>query len=264
MRVLIKYIIVLYISNTCILSNITRVQMHMGTLITLSSDSQKAIEDGFNVFHKLDNQLSTYKKNSEVYRYNNNSTTTSLSESTNNLIHDSYKVSKLTGGYFNIHHQGKDTLDFGAIAKGYGVDQVAKLWNTQEVTTGSISASGDIRCIDICYGGIEHPDFSGKQILNFISKKPNLAISTSGNAYKDGHLKDPKTNQSTNTFKSLTLFSYGDNTTLDALTTAISVMPKDKAIKFLGLLKDIGWVIVEQNLKIIVSSNLNSFINILE
>jgi thiamine biosynthesis lipoprotein len=236
-----------------------RTQLHMGTFITLQNESNEAINVGFETFRKLDKKLSTYKKESEVSKYNSGKRET-LSKETLNLIAKSREIEKLTNGYFDINFRGSNTLDFGGIAKGYAVDEVAKNWKNLGVISGTISASGDIRCLDICDGFIEDPIHDGNFILKFRAVKKNLSISTSGNSRRPNHLKNPKTKESMNNFNSLTLFGFSDNTTLDALTTAISVMPIEEAKKFLNNLKNFGWIIVDKNNKIIKSKNIKLFI----
>ncbi|MCV6607689.1 MAG: FAD:protein FMN transferase, partial [Campylobacterales bacterium] len=208
----------LVIFSVSLLAGFNRTQLHMGTLITLQSSSNDAINQGFKIFKDLDNKLSTYKSTSEVSLYNKNSKS-KLSKETLDLIKKSKEIKKLSNGYFNISFRGKNTLDFGGIAKGFAVDKIAKKWRSLNIEAGTISASGDIRCLDICNGYIEDPKNEGKLIFHFKGRKKDLSISTSGNKRRPGHLKDPKTNRSIYNFGSLTLFSFGDNTTLDGLTT---------------------------------------------
>lgn len=245
--------------NVVASKNINRTQLHMGTFITLQTTSNQAINNGFQVFKDLDNKLSTYKPKSEVSQYNQNNQY-KLSKETLTLVLKSKNIKIQTNGYFDINYKGKDKLDFGAIAKGYAVDKVAKNWTLSGINSGTISASGDIRCIDICDAYIEDPLVDGKYILHFNSIKPGLSISTSGQSRQKGHLKNPHKHKSTNTFNSLTLFSFNDNTTLDALTTAIYVMPYPEALIYLKNLKNIGWVIVNKKNRLIKSKNILNFI----
>lgn len=252
-------IIVPFLLCTISLFAINRTQVHMGTIISLQTTSNEIINEGFKIFESLDNKLSTYKPNSEVSRYNNDKTTP-LTEETLWLIQKSNDIKKLTNDYFNINYKGGHIVDFGGIAKGYAVDKVAKLWQSRGINSGSISASGDIRCLDKCVGYIENPLKDGEFILKFKALKNNLSITTSGNSRRPGHLKDPKTDKSIFTYNSLTLFSYGDNTTIDALATAIYVMPLDKSFDYLMSLDNIAWLVVDDNNHLIVSDNIEEFI----
>ncbi len=154
--------------------------------------------------------------------------------------------------------------DLGGIGKGYGVDKVAEYLNEQNITKGKVSLSGDIRCINLCEFHIQSPFLEDEIILSFKSKIPNLSISTSGSyrrfvkSQKHHHLINPKTKKQSNDFVSVTIFKQKDNTYADAIATAASVMPKQKAIDFLlGL--DVGFVLIQKD-KTIISSNLESFI----
>ncbi len=155
-------------------------------------------------------------------------------------------------------------LDFGGIGKGYGVDKVAEYFNNQNITKGQVSLSGDIRCINLCEFQIQSPFLEDEIILSFKSLVPNLSISTSGSyrrfvkSKKHHHLINPKTKKQADDFVSVTIFKQKDNTNADAIATAASVMPKQKAIDFLlGL--DVGFVLIQKD-KTTISSNLEPFV----
>ena len=56
----------------------------------------------------------------------------------------------------------------------------------------------------------------------------------------------------------MTILTKADNTKADAIATAVSVMPEDKAIDFL-LLQDVGFILVQID-KTIISANLEPFV----
>lgn len=155
-------------------------------------------------------------------------------------------------------------LDLGGIAKGYGVDKVSQYLQEQNITKARVSLSGDIRCINLCKFQIQSPFAEDETILSFKSIIPNLSISTSGSYRrfvknrKYHHLINPKTKKQTYDFVSVTIFKQKDNTKADAIATAASVMPKQKAIDFL-LKEDVGFILIEKD-KTIISSNLDAFV----
>lgn len=155
-------------------------------------------------------------------------------------------------------------LDFGGIGKGYGVDKVCEYLKEQNITKGRVSLSGDIRCIDLCKFHIQSPFFEDEIIFSFKSIIPNLSISTSGSYRrfvknkKHHHLINPKTKKQADDFVSVTIFKQKDNTKADAIATAASVMPKQKAIDFL-LEQDVGFILIQKD-KTTISSNLDSFV----
>ncbi len=135
-------------------------------------------------------------------------------------------------------------LDLGGMGKGYGVDEVVSFLKERNITRGKVALSGDIYCIDRCEIYIQSPLYDGV-FAKVQTSLPHTSISTSGTYrryIKDKskhHLIDPKKRIHSKSFISVSLFSIGDNSRLDAFTTAISVMPKDKALEFLDNYREI-------------------------
>ena len=156
-------------------------------------------------------------------------------------------------------------LDFGGMGKGFGVDKVYTLFKQRGVKEGLIKLSGDIRCIGHCRVDISDPFKPDSIFATFKTKKANLAISTSGNyrrykkSKKYNHLIDPKRRQSEQNFASLTLILQGSNAYIDAMATAIMVMPKRRALEFLKQ-SDFGYILVDNEGKIYMSKTLDYFV----
>ncbi|MDD5052288.1 MAG: FAD:protein FMN transferase [Sulfuricurvum sp.] len=130
-------------------------------------------------------------------------------------------------------------IDLGGIGKGYAVDLSIELLHKHSIDRAVVAASGDIGCIGPCDVAITnpfHPDTIYKTLRSSLSR---FAISTSGNYERyiknksHNHLLDPKTGKSEHIFASVTLYGSGDNTKLDALATAVSIMPLESALSFL-------------------------------
>lgn len=134
-------------------------------------------------------------------------------------------------------------LDLGGIGKGYAVDLAMNILDSKGVKKGIVAASGDIGCLGECEVQIQDPFHTQGYIATITSTLPRLAISTSGNYERyiknktHNHLIDPKTGQSQQRYASITLIDVGDNTRIDALATAVSIMVETKAIKMLHKLK---------------------------
>ena len=158
------------------------------------------------------------------------------------------------------------TVDLGGIGKGYGADKVAKYLYEQNITKGIIALSGDIRCLDRCEVYLQSP-YSVQTFAKVKSHKDQLSISTSGtyrrfaNTKEEHHLINPKTASQGREFISVSLFTSANNAKIDAYATAISVMSKDEALAFLKKMKDIGFVLVDKEGKILYG-NLNDLVNI--
>ena len=165
----------------------------------------------------------------------------------------------------NITLEKHLTLDLGGMGKGYAVDKVADYYKEQNITKGTISLSGDIRCLDVCNFSIQSPFEKHKTLMELKSKNPNLSISTSGTYRRyikekeHHHLINPKTKTQGRTFVSVSLFTYADNSTIDAFATAVSVMSKVEALDFLSQYPNIGYILVEPN-KTIIRGQLSNFL----
>ena len=158
------------------------------------------------------------------------------------------------------------TIDLGGMGKGYTADKVAKYLHEQNITTGVIALSGDIRCLDICEVYLQSP-YSEQTFAKIKSKKAQLSISTSGtyrrfaNTKDEHHLINPKTALQGREFVSVSLLTTADNAKIDAYATALSVMPRTEALAFLQRHKDIGFVLIDREGKILYG-NLNELADI--
>ena len=148
------------------------------------------------------------------------------------------------------------TIDLGGIGKGYTVDKVVSSLHEQNISQGIIALSGDIRCLDICTFELQSP-YSNQTFASLTSQHPQLSISTSGTyrryvKSKDNHhLINPKTASQGRAFVSVSLFTTANNTKIDAYATAVSVMPRMKALDFLKDHPKIGFILVDRKGKIL-------------
>lgn len=159
-------------------------------------------------------------------------------------------------------------IDLGGMGKGYGVDKAIEYLKSKNIKKSVVAASGDIRCLSSCKVDINDPR-SNKPLLSFTTKAEEMGVSTSGNynryakSKKNNHLINPKVKESQNEFISVTLISSIPNSYLDGYTTAVSVMPKKKAYKFLEDQK-IAYIILQSDYKLVVSKNIDSYVNLLQ
>jgi thiamine biosynthesis lipoprotein len=140
------------------------------------------------------------------------------------------------------------TLDFGGIAKGYGVDAIAELLDHAGVQNYLVEIAGEVRAKGRRLDGkpwqvgIEKPTqdaLANREIETAVALE-NSAMSTSGN-YRNyqqadgktaGHILSPKTGYPiTNSLLSATVLAP-DGTTADATATALIVLGLDDAMKF--------------------------------
>jgi thiamine biosynthesis lipoprotein len=133
-------------------------------------------------------------------------------------------------------------LDLGGIAKGFAADEALKLLRDRfGIRMALIAASGDIACGDPPPG----KDAWTVDIAPIAkSQKPrtlhlaNAAVSTSGDleqfvvikGVRYSHVLDPKTGLGLTGQRSVTVIAT-NGTTADSMTKAVSVLPRDKAMK---------------------------------
>ncbi len=158
------------------------------------------------------------------------------------------------------------TIDLGGMGKGYAVDRVVSFLGDQNISQGIVALSGDIRCLDTCTFELQSP-YSEQTFARLVSKIPQLSISTSGTyrryiqTQEHHHLINPKTASQGREFVSVSLFAHSNNAKIDAYATAVSVMPREKALDFLYQHKEIGFVLIDKDGKIIYG-NLEKFVSL--
>lgn len=183
-------------------------------------------------------------------------------------------IDELVKAHLNIDgiHIDKQTIqsdkniviDLGGMGKGYAVDKAANYLKEQNISKGIIALSGDIQCLNSCDIYLQSP-YSTQTFAKVTSKSSYLSVSTSGTYRRyattpeEHHLINPKTALQGRDFVSVSLFTTADNSKIDAYATAISVMPKEKAILFLKNMDDIGFIIVDSQGKIMYG-NLNNLV----
>jgi thiamine biosynthesis lipoprotein len=140
-------------------------------------------------------------------------------------------------------------IDFNAIAKGYGVDVVAKFLESQNINNYIVEIGGEIRCKGInietqkpWHVGVEKPNFDDTQSLIKAIDLHDEAMATSGTYRKfsideDGnrysHIIDTKTGYPSKTNLLSISVITDDCMTADAYATAFKAMGIDRVKTFL-------------------------------
>ncbi|WP_240473442.1 FAD:protein FMN transferase [Ferrimonas senticii] len=137
------------------------------------------------------------------------------------------------------------TLNFSAIAKGYGVDVVADLLEQHDIGNYMVEIGGELRIRGTKLDeqpwriAVERPDPNGRQIFEVI-EPGNNAVATSGDYRnffeQDGirfsHLIDPRSGKPiTNRLASVTVIT-ASSMRADGLATAFSVMGKEASLAY--------------------------------
>ena len=138
-------------------------------------------------------------------------------------------------------------IDLGGIAKGYAVDRSVQVLRDQGALSGMVDIGGNIRCFGRPPRGKEYwrigiqdpcrvdgPGPSSDCVL-LVLKLTNQAVATSGHYRRFtmvgdrevSHILDPRTGASNEQLASVTIIAP-DAMTADALSTAVSILGKEK------------------------------------
>lgn len=200
----------------------TRTQVIMGTFISISleEENKQLIEDAFTIFKNIDESISSYDENSQIYKLNRDKYTR-LNDITYEALVLSKKYYEKSDAYFDItvgsitkdlyrfgdeeriptHEELSSAkldfnglifdkrsasmkenmkLDLGGFGKGFAVDKATEYYKSKGIFELIIAASGDIRCLGLCKINVENP-FADEPLVSFTTKKNETSISTSGN-----------------------------------------------------------------------------------
>ena len=259
------------------LFGIERMTMLMGTYATVEAPTFQQTQKAFDIIRKIENSLSTFKKDSLVYRLNEKKCV-KPDRYLYDIIQKSLFVNEISQGYFDvaigsitkdIYRFGQDPrvpkgslknvsvdlnislssekvcipkdikLDFGGIAKGYAVDEVADYFRKLHLEHALIALSGDVRCFGRCHVAVDSPFNRGSIAVIYNDRDKEFAVSTSGiyrryvKNKKNNHIINPFTKKPQSRIVSLTLFGKRPNYFYDAMATAIVAMGYKEAKKFL-------------------------------
>jgi len=144
------------------------------------------------------------------------------------------------------------SLDVGAIAKGYAVEQVSRIAIENGFTSGLISVGGNVRAIGAkdenarpWNVGVQNPDVADNQADVHILDMIDASLVTSGvyeryytvNGKDYHHIIDPDTLFPSDEYKSVTILCK-DSGAADALSTAVFNMSFEEGAEFIESLPD--------------------------
>jgi len=159
-------------------------------------------------------------------------------------------------------------INLGGIAKGYAVEQGAKILRAAGVEHALLNAGGDTRVLGDRHGqpwivGIRHPRLDGE----FATRLPLVdeAISTSGDYERffeeDGHryhhIINPRTGEPTETVLSASVIGP-DATLTDGLSTTVFVLGAEAGIALIESYPGYEAIVVEPSGRLVYSSGLVS------
>lgn len=196
----------------------------MGMAITVdipNCDNSQIFDLVFDRFKQIDNRFSTYKKNSELSKYQRGELIgTDLSDEFRGVMGACKKAGKMTDGYFNPYFSGK--YDPTGYVKGWAISEAGGVIEKNGFKTYCVGAGGDIlaRSNSDKVWNIAVQDPRNKQeIIGKISSK-NFAVATSGNYERGAHIFNPQTGDAADELLSVTVLG-SEIITSDIYATAI-------------------------------------------
>lgn len=158
-------------------------------------------------------------------------------------------------------------IDLGGIAKGYAINQAAKVLRDEGVTSALIDAGGDVYALgkkgrEPWKVGLRNP--RGNDLLGYLEVE-DLAVMGSGDYerffIKDGkryhHIFNPKTGYPAEGVRSTTLI-YEDPMAADAWNTAIFVLGPKDGLKRVDKIPGMEAVVVTSSGDVLYSSSLRN------
>lgn len=179
--------------------------------------------------------------------------TSEIAELLNLVSFDKWSLKDNKAGEFKINKPAKASLDFSAIAKGYGVDIVGAFLSSKGVSDWFVDIGGEVRSLGVKPGntpwviGVNHPSAEAevKQADYFLNIS-DLAVATSGN-YRNFYAEDGVTFSHTiNPFTGKTERSnllsasvvHATCAKADAAATACMVMGLEKSQQWINSLPE--------------------------
>ena len=139
-----------------------------------------------------------------------------------------FRLTEQTGGAFDPRWQGKDKLDFGAVAKGFAVDVAAERVRALALSADVlIDLGGNLKAVKGDWSiGIKG---GGSFVL-----REGETCATSARYYRGNHIKDGRTGADvTNGVYSVTVIHPSNAMIADGLSTVLFIFGREKGEAFL-------------------------------
>lgn len=242
-----------------------KVALIMGMPITIEI-ADKYIKENifdniFKYFHHVDSVFSTYKKNSEISKINDNKIKPSeYSIEMKEIFSLAEKTKNETHGYFNINF--KDKLDPSGIVKGWAIYNASKILDKNGYKNYYINAGGDIQTRgrnikgEKWSIGIQDP-WNSNSIVKTIHINGE-GVATSGTYERGEHIYNPLKKSVAKDIMSITVI--GPNIfDADRFATAAFAMGKS-GIHFIEQLNGYEGYLIDKDKKAIYTSNFNKYL----
>jgi len=238
----------------------------MGMPITIEVVDVKVTESDiagiFDYFASVDRMFSTYKKESEISRFNAGELTKKqLSTDVRQILQLADDTRRESNGYFNIAHNGQ--IDPSGIVKGWAIYNAAGLLKEHGFHNFYVDAGGDVQVSGKNENGtywtigIRNP-FKREEIVKVV-RLDNKGIATSGLYVRGQHIYNPhKPNDPITAISSMTVIGP---TVYDAdrFATAAFAMG-EKGIQFIEKLPGYDGYMIDSNGIATMTSRFGRFV----
>jgi thiamine biosynthesis lipoprotein len=187
-----------------------------------------ALDDVFDWLRRVDALFSTYRADSEISRIDRGELAPDRAHpDVRHVLDRCERLRVETGGYFDACLGDARRLDPSGLVKGWSIDRAAGLLETAGATNYAINAGGDMRLRGGAHPaatwrvGIQHPLERGR--VAAVVETHELAVATSGDYERGGHVLDPHTGRPSVGVLSVTV-TGPDLAIADAYATAAFAM----------------------------------------
>jgi FAD:protein FMN transferase len=262
-------------------SEVSRVNAHAGEWVTIGPEASSVIERGLWAGKVSDGSFDiTFQALSKVWKFGSAQEehprlpSHAEVEKLRKLV--DYKKVQLDAAEHRVRIGKDQQLGLGGIAKGYIVDQAAKVLHAGGVHSFLVQAGGDL------YGAGRKPDGSawvsgvrdprgGDGEMFAVIELTDHAFSTAGDyarAYvvagkRYHHIIDPKTGYPATACRSVTVWAT-DATTADGVDDAIFILGPERGLKLVESLDGVGAVIVDAKNRVFVSERVKDKVHVLK
>lgn len=181
-------------------------------------------------FDEIQSRLNAHNPESEISRnahLDADAAIAAAGESVRECYRVAFALEKQSAGVFNPRWRGKDTLDFGAIAKGFAVDLAAAALPAD--VDALIDLGGNLKAV----GGSWRTGIAGSDTV--VELTNGMACATSGEYFRGKHIYDGRTGLPvSNDVWSVTVIHPNSAMLADGLSTTLFVLGREQGDKFLA------------------------------
>lgn len=206
----------------------------MGTVAAIQFDGEKdaeIVETVKGVFSRVEKLLNAHDPDSEIRRLallSDDEVVEKADPLVRKCYEEAFRMRMITDGAFNPRWRGTNTLDLGAIAKGYAIDLAVEAIGASVTQRILIDLGGNLRAV----GGDWRIGIAYSQDSFVLSN--SAAVATSARYFRGGHIKDARTGEEMKpSFKSVSVIHPSSAMMADALSTVLFILGDEEGRRFL-------------------------------